>query len=157
MRVTFRAVFMQPTGVLNPMGLKIPTPITVELYPGPSNSYRAREIDSKHRRSFRHVQRMANLEAAKSAIRASFTEQLTDWTMHDPAKNGAALSPDEVITLPGGTVTRKPPTHYATAMEGLSKTTRRAVCGKTVDVTVIVQTRPTCPQCQIIFDKEHTA
>lgn len=155
MRVTYRARFKQPIGDINPMGLTFPACVNVELYPGPSNTWGAREIDSKHHYGFPRVQRMANVQTAKHAVQASFAEQLTEWTMHDTANQGHILGPDEVTTLPGGTITRKPPTHYASPIEGLSKTSRRAVCGKTVDLTVIVQTRPTCPQCEIIYDREH--
>ena len=156
MRITYRATFRQPIGKLNPMGLKIPVPLTVELFTVPGNMWSAREIDSRDRRIIPPLQRFPSSQTAMKGTKAMFEEQVRPWTMHDPAAAGAPLEPSEVLFLDGGTAVRRPPTHNAGPWPA-GAFYHRSYCGKRIakreDIT---EGRPTCPQCRIMYDKEHS-
>lgn len=162
MKVTYRARFRQPVGVLNPMGVPVPAVVTVEVFEI-GRRWRAREIDTRERRVFERLgEHIAGAAAAQAAVEASFAEQIAPWRMH-AAEDGRALPPEEVDIAPDGTVTLKPLTHITDfAAESAAKKERRSVhapCGKDVSPKVIISVKagipPTCPACREVYEREY--
>lgn len=75
-RVTFRAVFQQPTGKLNPMGLKMAVSVPVEIF-GQDGNWKARD-PSRIANAFARLGKFNTAEDAKREIARSFATQLQD-------------------------------------------------------------------------------
>lgn len=80
-RVTYRAVFRQPIGPLNPMNLKMPVSMTIELYEAPGKRWKARECDTGKKRPIEPAGESANLQSAQEAVKGLFQECLLPWQM----------------------------------------------------------------------------
>lgn len=82
-KVTFRAVFQQPIGVLNPMGAKLAGPMPVELFPS-QGSWVARSLSANGKSRgaiYGKLGRFASLELALYTVAGSFQERLQAWQM----------------------------------------------------------------------------
>ncbi len=63
--ITFRAIFEQPMGPLNPMGLKVPGPHPVEVFKkGPF--WYARELSTPYRRVFERLGKFSGMDSARA-------------------------------------------------------------------------------------------
>ncbi len=97
-RVFYRATFVQPLeGVLNPMGLKLRTPIEVELYESPRGSWRVRSAETGN--SWDVIVIQAGVEPGKKALAALFEKQVRDWQMY--GDGGRPLKAEEVLVKDG--------------------------------------------------------
>ncbi len=163
MKITYRAQFRQPRGVLNPLNVTVRAVVTVELFEG-SRCWIAREIDSRDRRVFERLGYHPGIDAAMTAVQNAFAEQLGPWQMYDT--EGYPLSPDEITIAPDGTVTRKPLTHItdfaAEAAErkaGKHRSTVHTPCAQNVSPKAIVSVKadiaPTCRTCREVYEREY--
>ena len=81
-KVTFRAVFEQPLGSLNPMGVKLPGPMPVELFEsGKSWVARSLYLDGRRGAIYEKLGRFFSLEHAKREVRDHFARQIQDWQL----------------------------------------------------------------------------
>jgi len=78
LRVTFRAIFEQPIGKLNPMGCNLPGPQPVEIF-GQGEKWQAREIASPARVVYAKLGRFMSLDHAKREIEACFRWKRQNW------------------------------------------------------------------------------
>ncbi len=159
MKISYRAQFRQPVGVLNPLGVTVRAVLTVELLHA-AGYWIARLQGTIEERLGRHP----GAQAAMQAVQSSFAEQLTPWQMH-AVNDGLPISPDEIAAGPDtrGWITLKPLTHITDfAAEAADKTQRRTVhapCGKAANPKLIVSVKtgvpPTCPICREVYEREY--
>src|SRR5512143_2293196 len=99
-QVTYRAVFAQPQGDLNPMGLKLNGPCPVEVF-GNGDKWKVRELASPARRVYERLKTWPSAESAQRICEASFTTQLEPWQTWGtpPLSSERMLSPDEITVL----------------------------------------------------------
>lgn len=77
-KVTYRAVFEQPQGKLNPMGCKLPGPCPVEVYGGGQN-WQVREIATSARRLCAKLGTFTSHERACNSLAEVFAHQTEPW------------------------------------------------------------------------------
>lgn len=168
MKITYRAQFRQPVGVLNPLNVTVRAVVTVELFHA-AGHWRAREIDSRERNIFERLGQHPGAQGAMTAVQAAFAEQLTRWQMH-AGDDGRPISPDEVAAGPdvNGIVTLKPVTHItdfaaeaAERKSGKHRSTVHAPCGKNVSPKSIISVKanvlPTCPACRAVYERDYAS
>jgi hypothetical protein len=81
LRVTYRAVFKGPVGALNPMNLKLNVCMTIELYMARRDVWKARELDTGHKRTIEPVKDCGTLSSAQNRVKELFQEQCQPWQM----------------------------------------------------------------------------
>jgi hypothetical protein len=162
-KVTFRAVFRQPIGVLNPMGAKMSVPLPIELFPSGSQ-WVARDISANGNvrgAVYKKFGRFASLEHAKSTVEASFQERLQGWQMWGEGPN--ELTPYEVADLGEGKfgwIGDEDRTHiiHAQSVRADSKVPN-AACGAQVNAKCFISTKaniePTCRECKEVWEREY--
>lgn len=97
-RVFYRATFVQPLqGVLNPMGLKLRTPIEVDLYESPRGSWCARSAETGNR--WDAIIAQHGVESGKKWIADLFEKQVSPWQMY--GDHGRPLKAEEVLVKDG--------------------------------------------------------
>lgn len=109
MRVTYRGVFRSPIGAMNPLGLKIPVAMTIEVYNSKMSDkeacWKARELDTPKKRTLDAIRSGQSCQGAQEAVKAAFQEQCQEWQMWGTPPDEAAnrvISRDEVqIDLAG--------------------------------------------------------
>jgi len=163
-KVTFRAVFRQPTGALNPGGFKIAGPVAVELF-GSDKRWQARELSQAN--VFTRLGRFTSLEHAKSTVAASFQERLEPWQMwgKPPDECGVEiqLTPYEVADLGEGKfgwLQDEDRTHilHGPLIDPKAKVPN-AACGAQVNAKCFISTKanvePTCRGCKEVWEREY--
>ncbi len=174
-KVTYRAVFAQPTGVLNPMNLTLPGPCPVEIF-GSGATWQAREIITSRRAVYEKFKRFSSAQKAMEVIAAAFAEQLRPWQMWgivpDPARgtvNGRTpsterlLEPDEIKLLNDGKVLWKEPDDYLHIIHAptlpAGERIPSAACGARVCAESFINNRdniePTCKACAEVWKREY--
>ena len=163
-KVTFRAVFHQPIGILNPMGLQIPGNFPIELFQKGSE-WKVRECVTARRQVYEKLGRFASLEHAKTEMAVVFKQQLTPWRMwgippHETMER--QLSPDDVCDLGHGQFgwyqaeDRTHIIHAPSIPDGAR--IPPAACGAKVKAECFISTKaniePTCKACAEIW-KQH--
>lgn len=158
-RVSYRAVFRQPIGRLNPAGFKMPAEVRIEVF-GTGEHWKARNLDTG---SIIGAKAPTPLRAQQS-IAECFAEQIAEWQMWAPAgENGAEIevNPDQIIDLDNGRYQIRGPedlTHIAPAGE-YSPRKMTAACGATIAGKNVISIRanvtPTCQKCAEIYLQEH--
>jgi hypothetical protein len=162
-KVTFRAVFRQPIGALNPGGFKIAGPVAVELF-GNGERWQARELSQAN--VFTRLGRFVSLEHAKSTVEASFQERLQPWQMWGKGPNEfkeKQLTPYEVADLGKGKFgwiqdeDRTHIIHAPTIPPGAR--IPPAACGAQVNAKCFISTKaniePSCRGCAEVWRKEY--
>jgi hypothetical protein len=97
-RVFYRATFIQPVrGALNPMGLKLRTPIEVDVYESPRGCWRVRSAETGN--SWDVIASQAGVEPAQKVIAAQFEKQVNGWVMY--GDGGRPLKAEEVRSKDG--------------------------------------------------------
>lgn len=165
-KVTYRAVFEQPIGPLNPMGMKIPGPQPVELF-GKNENWQAREITTAHRHIFKKLGKFVSLAHAKNEVALAFKTKLQDWQIWgippEPASNTERmLLPEEIHICTEGVywLQAEDFTHilHAPTIPPGAKIPP-AACGQQVNTKCFISTKaniePTCKACAEVWRKEY--
>ena len=163
-KVTFRAVFHQPVGILNPMGLQIPGNFLIELFQKGSK-WKVREITAR-RQVYEKLGRLASLEHAKTEMAFVFQQQLTPWQIWGiPPQETMErqLSPDDVCDLGHdqfGWYQAEDRTHiiHAPTIPPGARIPP-AACGAKVNAKCFISTKanvePTCKSCAEIWRQHY--
>jgi hypothetical protein len=166
-KVTYRAMFEQPIGVLNPMGLKLPGPQPVEIYKQGAE-WKARELSTAKRRQFEKLGKFSSLDDAQESVSRAFEEVKTSWQIWGVPPGMAVssereLTPAEICDLGDGTAgwyTAEDRTHilHAPSIPPGARIPPTA-CGETVPAKCFINNRanvePTCPKCAEVWRKEY--
>jgi len=170
LKVTFRAVFEQPIGPLNPMGFKLPGPFPVEIF-GHKDRWQAREIASPNRRVYERLGRFSSLAHAQGEVARGFQRQVQPWQPWGivPADGTTALTEERMLTpydfvdCGNGTFglmqdeDRTHIIHAPTVPPGAR--IPPAACGAQVNTKCFINTRanvePTCRECAEVWRREY--
>jgi len=170
LRVSFRAVFEQPIGALNPMGARLPGPQAVEIF-GNAGKWQAREIATPRRQVYTKLGKFASLTHAQSEVAGAFEKQLQPWQPWGtvPADGRTALTEERMLTpydfVDCGDSTfalmqdedRTHIIHAPTVPAGAR--IPPAACGAQVNAKCFINTRaniePTCRGCAEVWRKEY--
>lgn len=167
-KVTFRAVFQQPIGVLNPMGLRMSAQVPVEVFQRGAHWY-AREIEFV--REFTRLGRFDSAEHAKQGVYDAFETTVQDWqvwgTMPGDGVTALAverlLTPYDVADLGDGKFAAYEPkdrTHIIHA-PSIPPGARipPAACGAILDAKCFISTKanvePSCKECAEVWRREY--
>jgi len=172
-KVTYRAVFEQPTGILNPMNLKLPGPCAIDVY-GTGDRWKVRTLQGvQYKKLGEHPGPSAAMRAAEEAHKT----QLEAWQIWgtppsplyapNPDFKDRLILPAEVKTLVKDGIERmywlEPEdfTHiiHAPAIDPQSKDPiPPAACGAKLKAEAFINNRanvePTCKACAAVW-REH--
>ena len=162
-KVTFRAVFQQPMGPLNPMGLKLPGDFPVELY-GHGEKWYARALGGAPYKKLSHFTTPAQ---GQSVLEQAFAHRSTEWQMWGvpPDENEERiLTPDEITeTSAPYQVFFKQPEDYTHIIHAQSippgARIPPAACGAQVNAKCFISTKanvePSCKGCAEVWRREY--
>lgn len=167
-RVTFRASFRQPIGVLNPSGFRLSAVCPVEVFGGDHGRWYARELASPRRTLYDKLGHFATAESGQAIVRQAFEDQVQPWQIWGVPPDSMPplerlLTPDEICDLGDGKWGWYGPedrTHiiHAPNIPPGAKIPP-AACGAKVDAKHFISTKanlePTCPRCAEIYRKEY--
>lgn len=172
-RVTYRAVFQQPIGELNPMGVKLPGDFPVELFQVGAK-WQAREIASARRQVYEKLGKFASLENARTVLKQNFERCTEPWQIwgippmettaqRDQIGIERMLLPDEICSLGDGKFGWYGPEdrthiiHAPTIPSGAR--IPPAACGVKVNAKCFIDNRanvePTCKGCAEVWRREY--
>ena len=171
-KVTYRAIFEQPIGPLNSMGVKLPGIFPVEIF-GTGEKWQAREIASPNRHVYAKLDKFASLHHGMTVVEQSFERQIEPWQMwgtppseeHHGAQIGVErlLLPDEVCDLGNGKMGWRQAEDYThiihapTIPDGAR--IPPAACGAKVKADCFISTKanvePTCKECVKVWRREY--
>ncbi len=169
-KVSYRAVFAQPQGPLNPSGFKMAGRFPVEIF-GHGESWQAREIATPQRVVYKKFKKFASPENAMGIVAEAFYAQLEPWQIwgmppidHAKARDfnpvERLLSPDEIQVLQDGRVLWKEAEDYTHILHAPDHTNMKAgmppaACGAKVSGKAFVNNRanvePTCKKCAEVW------
>lgn len=165
-KVTFRAVFEQPVGKLNPMGAKLPGPQPVEIFGG-GDKWQVRSL-SNGNATYAKLGKFSTIEWAQTALRDSFERQVQDWQVwgrppEPPSATERMLTPYEVCDLGQGKwgwiqdEDRTHIIHAPTVPPGAR--VPPAACGASVNAKCFISTKanvePSCKGCAEVWRREY--
>ena len=164
-KVTFRAVFEQPIGLLNPMGFKINGPQPVEIF-GNGDKWKAREIASPRRIEYSKLGPFFSVAHAKQAMEECFQTRREPWQIWGKPPNSPVeimLTPYELADLKDGKFAwiddedRTHIIHAPTIPPGAK--IPPAACGASVNAKCFISTKanvePTCRGCKEVWEREY--
>jgi len=161
--ITFRAIFEQPTGPLNPLGCKIPGPQPVEVF-AKAGFWYARELSTPKRNVFERLGKSSGSDSARQGVENSFVRRLQAWQVWGTPPDSPVprlLKPDEYADLGDGKAgwyTAEDRTHIIHKSDGSRNPP--AACGQIVPRNTFLVNRanvePSCPGCAEVW-KEHYA
>ena len=169
-KVTYRAVFQQPIGKLNPMGLKVPADFPVEIYPAPSGHFNLYSLAGAKRRAYGVS--FASFAHAKEEMGQFFERQVQDWQIWGivPVSRTSGvvteermLSPDEIVIDSHGKAFFKGPEDYTHILHAPTippgAHVPPAACGAQVNAKCFINNRanvePSCKACAEVWKKEY--
>ena len=170
LRVTFRAIFEQPIGKLNPMGCNLPRPQPVEIF-GQGEKWQAREIASPRRVVYAKLGRFMSLDHAKREVEAVFKRKVQGWQPWGsvPGDSQTALVVERMLTpydfadAGNGTFVllqdedRTHIIHAPTIPQGAK--VPPAACGASVNAKCFINNRanvePSCRGCAEVWRREY--
>lgn len=160
-KVTFRAVFEQPIGVLNPSGWAVPGQQSVEVFGG-GERWNARCLENGN--TFTRLGTHIGPEGAKTAALAAFARQVSPWQMWGTPPNEKEerqLLLHEVHFV-GNKVEWKEPDDYTHLIDPNGQgRVPPAVCGARVKVSSFISAAanltPTCKACAESYRKGYPA
>ena len=169
-KITFRAVFQQPTGLLNPMGFKLSGTFPVEIF-GQGERWQVREIASTRRKVYEKLGRFGSVEHAKATVKDVFETMLEPWqmwgTVAGDGKSSLAveriLTPYDVVSMGNGkwaALDDEDRTHiiHAPTIPPGAKIPP-AACGASVNAKCFISTKaniePSCRGCAEVWRKEY--
>jgi hypothetical protein len=162
-KVTYRAVFEQPKGALNPMNLNLPAPMPVELFQAGA-TWKARSVLTGA--EFNRFEKFASKAHGQSTIESSFERQITPWEMWGKPPDEIEpreLLPKEIHQCADGQVFWKQPEDFTHILHAptIPYTAKipPAACGAKVNVKCFIDNRanvePTCEPCAEIWKREY--
>lgn len=169
--VTFRAIFEQPKGKLNPMGLKLPGPMPVEIF-GSGEKWQARSL-SAHPVVYKNLQRFTTPEQGMYVVQDSFERQVEAWQMwgippevnlkEPKSKDARMLLPEEIADLGKGKFGFRQPEDYTHIIHAQSVPPGAkippAACGTSVNANCFISTkanvRPSCRKCAEVWEEHY--
>src|SRR5208283_359749 len=154
-KVTFRAVFQQPIGKLNPLNAKFANPIVVEIVQFGAK-WLAREIFSGG--VFTRLGRFSSIEQGKAELAANFERQVQDWQIWGRVPDNGderMLSPDEIVLDSHGKAFIKQAEDYTHILHAPTippgAHVPPAACGAQVNAKCFISTKanvePSCKGC----------
>ena len=169
-KVTFRAVFEQPTGPLNPMGIKLPGPQPVEVF-GQGERWQAREIASPRRQIYTKLGSFSSLAHAKDEVEHAFQKQIEAWQPWGtvPSNGQTSLTEERMLTPYDfadlgsgkfGLIQDEDRTHIIHA-QTIPPGARipPAACGAQVNAKCFISTKanvePSCKGCAEVWRREY--
>ena len=164
-KVTYRAVFQQPIGDLNPLGLKVGGDILVEVF------RRGEGWQARMANAFKPLGKFASASHALSGVAAAFERQIQPWqiwgTVPDNGRIALAaermLSPDEFVVDKQGKVFFKQAEDYTHILHGPLIDPKlkipNAACGAQVNADCFISTKanvePSCKGCAEVWRREY--
>jgi hypothetical protein len=162
-KVTFRAVFENPIGALNPMGLKLPGPQPVEIF-GQGARWQVREIASPRRQKYEKLGHFDSIEHAQAALKDVFSKMLEPWQLWGAvAGQERMLMPYDVVSLGSNkwaALDDEDRTHilHGPLIDPKAKVPN-AACGVSVNAKCFISTKaniePSCRKCAEVWRKEY--
>lgn len=162
-KVTYRAVFQQPIGLLNPMGMKLPGPFPVEIF-GQGERWQIREIASPRRQVYEKLGRFGSVDHAKSAIKDVFEKMLEPWQLWAVMQGVERLvTPYDVVSCGNGkwaALDAEDRTHilHGPLINPKAKVPN-AACGASVNAKCFISTKanvePSCRECAEVWRKHY--
>jgi hypothetical protein len=166
-RVTYRALFQQPQGALNPLGMRFSAHVAVEVF-GAGDKWQAREITGH---IFTRLGKFASSEYAKREVVAAFETQLQPWQMWGtvPSDGKTALAVERML-IPGEEIVHcggdkwgwREPEDFTHIMNGKTQGNARippTACGLTLPakcfINNLANVEPTCRGCAEIWEREY--
>jgi len=168
-KVTYRAIFEQPIGALNPLGMKLPGQFPVEIF-GAGDRWAAREIATARRQQYTRLPKFANPDSGKMVVTENFARQVQPWQIWGtpPRTEEGELQPERML-VPGvdicdlgngewGFYGPNDRTHISRDSRSRAGQWLTA-CEAAVSHKLIVSLRafiaPTCPKCAEIYNREY--
>ncbi len=162
-KVSYRAVFAQPIGILNPMNLKLPAPCPVEVF-GSGQTWQARELITSRRAVYEKFKRFSSAQNGMVTVAVAFAEQLRPGTVNGkPTSIERLLEPEEIRILPDGKVLWKEAEDYTHIIHAPTlppgERIPSAACGRKVPAKAFINCRanvePTCKGCADVWKREY--
>jgi hypothetical protein len=163
-RVTYRAVFRQPIGELNPFGSKIPGEFPVEIF-GAGEKWQARTVAAQPV-VYKKLYHFTDAIQGMMEVERNFQERLEPWQVWGKPHNELQermLDPSEICDLKGGKMGWKDPEdfthilHAPTIPPGAH--VPPAACGVQVNAKCFINNRanvePTCKACAEVWRREY--
>jgi hypothetical protein len=162
-KVTYRAVFQQPIGKLNPMGVELPGDFAVEICGSPIAGWRAYSMEP--RRLYEKLGRFASFDHAKTELAAAFRRQTRDWQLWGTPPGETQermIQPEELADIDGKVFFKQAEdyTHIIHA-QTIPPGARipPAACGAQVNAECFISTKanvePSCKGCAEVWRREY--
>ncbi len=169
-KLSFRAVFEQPIGPLNPMGWKLPGPMPVEIF-GSGEKWQARSISNNHPVIYDRLSRFTNVEQGKRTVEAAFARQVEAWQawgtppdvdLKEPkSRDARMILPEEYADLGSGKFGFRQPVDYTHIIHAPSippgAKIPSAACGAQVNADCFINNkanvRPSCVKCAEVWQE----
>lgn len=162
-KVSYRAEFEQPTGALNPMGMKLPGLQRVEIFQTGA-TWKARSIATGQ--IYTRLEKFASRTHAQSNLEANFERRLTEWEIWGKPPEEAEprkLLPKEIRIASDGQVFWRQAEDFTHILHAPNippgAHVPPAACGAKVNVKCFISTKaniePTCEPCAEIWRKEY--
>lgn len=169
-KVTYRAVFEQPKGELNPMNMRLPGPFPVEIF-GQGEKWQAREIATPARNVYKRLYHFTSPIQGMALVEQSFERRIEAWQLWGtvPGDGSTALTiermlePSEVCDLGGGKMAFKTAEDYTHIIHAQTippgAHVPPAACGAQVNAKCFMSTKanvePSCKACAEVWRKEY--
>lgn len=164
-KVTFRAVFEQPIGKLNPSELRLPGLRPVEVF-SKGDKWYVRSLETAKPIVLEKLGEFANSAQAKTAVEQSYRRFVQSWQLWGTPPGFPApvpLQAEDIVKLPNEQYAWKEAedfTHILHAPNAQPGKTMVAACGADVPAKAYVSTKanvePTCKRCAEVW-REHYA
>lgn len=172
-KVTYRAIFRQPTGVLNSMGAIMNGQYPVEVF-GHGDKWQARNLDGMG--VFAKLSKFASAAHGRQVVEESFLYLDQAWQMwaalpytarqileEGVSRDPRIIQPHEITVLGDGKVLWKEPEDYLHIIHAptLAPGERipSAACGAKVKADCFISTKanvePTCKACAEVWRREY--
>ena len=166
-KVTYRAIFEQPTGILNPLGMRLPGTFPIELFQW-GKQWQAREIATARRNVYERLGKFVSLDHARREVEQSFERRLQDWQIWGTPLDGPGigiermLTPYDISDLGNGQfgwVEPEDRTHIMNPQWTGPERVPPSACGLKLNAKVFIShfanIRPTCKGCADIWEREY--
>lgn len=163
-RATYRAVFRQPIGLINPFEVKLPGDFPVEVF-GQGEKWQARTL-SHPPVVYKKLQHFTNAIQGMMEVEHNFQERLEPWQVWGKPPNENAermLLPGEICDLGSGKMGWLDPEDFTHILHGPlidpAAKIPNAACGAKVNAKCFISTKanvePTCKECAEVWRKEY--
>jgi hypothetical protein len=164
-KVTYRAIFEQPIGALNPMGLKLPGLCPVEIF-GQGEKWQAREIGSPGRAIYTKLYKSTTPIQGMACVEQAFERRIEPWQIWGTPPGESherMLIADEIVDVGGGRMAWKDPEDYTHIIHAQTippgARIPPAACGAQVNTKCFISTKanvePSCKGCAEVWRREY--